>query len=110
MKIVKMYDFRLKNIGESIKNKFIRFRKFIGLNADVFQKQGNNKVDNSKLRHIGDDFKHIPDSVATETTLEGISISKIKFYPEDLKKMEKMSVEECLNYKKYLIEQDRFIL
>ena len=110
MKILKKHNSILRKVSESIRTKLIRFRKTIGLNVDVFHKQSNNKVDNPKIRHIGDNFNHIPDSVTTDATLEGVSISKIKFFSEDLMKMKKMSVDECLKYKKYLIEQKRFTL
>lgn len=35
-------------------------------------------------------------------------IQKIEFYPEDIKKMEKMSLDERIEYKRKLKEQERY--
>lgn len=82
--------------------------KLLGLKRDVFEKSSK-KVEKLVL-HEGDNYTHIPNSITQQDDLTSITLSKIKFYKKDMEKMKNMNDEECLKYKKFLIENKRYKL
>ncbi len=54
------------------------------------------------IRHEGDTFKHTPEFILKDGDTAGITVQKVKFFPEDIKKMRKMSLEERIAYKSEL--------
>lgn len=86
------------NIPNQIKkhfdNKNIKLRTLI---KDVFEKSDKNT--------------RYPNSFsAPEEVFSTGGGSKISFYPEDLKKMEKMNIDEVLAYKEKLINENRYTM
>lgn len=51
-----------------------------------------------------------PESIARDGDYAGIIVSKIEFYPEDIKKINSMSVNEAIAYKAKLIKTGKYIL
>ena len=51
-----------------------------------------------------------PESITSDGDSAGIIISKIKFYPEDIEKLKKMSTNEAIVYKAKLIKLQKYIL
>lgn len=52
--------------------------------------------------------RHIPDSITQENDTLGLQVSKIQFYEDDLKKLEKMSLEDAMKYKAELIDSGKY--
>ena len=56
------------------------------------------------------DEQYIPESITREGDTAGITVSKIRFNPEDIKKKEKMEPAEAIAYKAKLIEAGKYTL
>ena len=54
--------------------------------------------------------EHIPNSITTEEDLSGIKTTKIRFYPEDIEKFQKMSDEDAIKYKAKLIDAGKYTI
>ena len=54
------------------------------------------------------DNKHVPEFVLKDGDTAGIKIKTVKFYPQDIEKMEKMSLEERIAFKGKLKELGRY--
>ena len=108
MKINTYITNKLITLKTSTINLIRKTGTLLGLKKDVFEKSTKN-VEKSVL-HEGDNYTHIPNSITQQDDLSSITVSKIKFYKKDLEKMKKMNDEECLKYKKFLIEQNRYKL
>lgn len=74
------------------------------------KKEGGNKV-----LHEGDKFQHeymitrdIPNCISTSEDVAGIKLKKVLYYPEDVAKMEKMSIDELKEYKKMLKKNGKY--
>jgi len=66
-----------------------------------------------RTKHVMIDGKKVPKSELKfgtwdEADMVGITVKHINLYPDDLKKMEKMSLEEAKIYQRKLIEENRF--
>ena len=107
MKIPNIFSFKVSNVKIKTKSLLGSIKKLFGLKKDIFQKS-EQKIEKTFI-HKGDSFSKIPDSITKVDDLTSISLSKIKFYQDDIEKMKNMSVEECLKYKKYLIENNRYL-
>ena len=90
-----------------------------GLKEDVFEYVSPRPyilVDGKKVyrtKHVMIDGKKVPKSELKfgtwdEADMVGITVKHINLYPDDLRKMEKMSLEEAKIYQRKLIEENRF--
>ena len=66
-----------------------------------------------RTKHVMIDGKKVPKSELKfgtwdEADMVGITVKHINLYPDDLRKMEKMSLEEAKIYQRKLIEENRF--
>lgn len=82
----------LEKIERGIKKTRWNLRSLV---KDVFEKNPAEK-------------KEIPSFIWGPDDYKGTKIIQLKFYPEDIKKMEKMSYEERILFKKQLMEQKRY--
>ena len=91
-----------------------------GLKEDVFEYVSPRPyilVDGKKVyktKHVMIDGKKVPKSQLRfvnwdEADVVGVRGGYLKFYPEDLKKMEKMTTEEQIAYKQKLMDEKRYI-
>lgn len=108
---MKITNFIIKNITsikQQTKTLLGNVKMRFGLQKDLFQKTPKN-INNNNIIHKGDNFLHVPDSINVEGKTDNFTVDKITFFKEDINKMKHMTTEECLNYKKYLIENNRYI-
>ena len=93
----------LKRIKNFFSNSKLKLRTLI---ADVYECHRTNYVivDGKKVRE-----RDIPNFIGRPSDAEGITITRLKYYPEDIKKMEKMNVQEKIKYKNKLIEEKKYI-
>ena len=91
-----------------------------GLKEDVFEYVSPRPyilVNGKKVyrtKHVMIDGKKVPKSQLRfvnwdEADVVGVRGGYLKFYPEDLKKMEKMTTEEQIAYKQKLMDEKRYI-
>ena len=96
------------SIVKRIKNMFVNCTlKLKTLTKDVFERKGNKYIifDGKKMRE-----RDLPNFVTGPSDIEGITWSKIKFYPEDEAIMAKMkTAREQIEYASKLIKARKFI-
>ena len=107
MKITNFIVKSITGIKQQTKTLLGNVKMRFGLQKDLFQKAS--KKTNNNVLHKGDKFLHVPDSINIEGKTDNFSVDKVTFFKEDIKKMEHMTTKECLDYKKYLIENNRYI-
>lgn len=93
----------MKRIKQSFTNKFKRLNTLM---HDVFERNESKYVviDGKKLR-----ARDLPNSISRPEDCQTAIWGEIEFYPEDLDKMKKMNIDECLQFEKELINKKRFI-
>lgn len=81
--------------------------------SDVFTK--TKKDGGQTMLHDGDKFQHeyiktreVPNCISTSNDVAGVKLKKALYFPEDIEKMEKMTVEERREYKKLLKKEGKF--
>lgn len=85
---------------------FQKIGRFFSSNSENVMNNGKKTTQKiqKKLEQKPDEF--IPGFADTE----GMIAKRVKFYPEDIAKMEKMSVDERIKYKGELKKQRRYIV
>lgn len=53
------------------------------------------------------DNEHTPEFVLKDGDTAGITVRKVKFFPEDVEKMAQMSIDERIEYKSMLLEEGK---
>ncbi len=93
----------IKRIRQSFNNKFKRLHSLM---HDVFERNESKYmiIDGKKMRE-----RDIPNSISRPEDCQSAVWGEIEFYPEDIAKMEKMNIDECLQYEKELINKKRFV-
>ena len=107
MKINNLFFKKITNLKQKTTSLLGNIKMRLGLKKDVFQKTGKN-INGNNVVHKGDKFTHIPDSINIEGNVDGFSVDKITFFKKDVEKMKQMTDEECIKYKQYLIEKNRY--
>ncbi len=51
---------------------------------------------------MNNNTNHIPEFILKDGDTAGITVQKVKFFPEDIEKMKKMSLEDRIAYKSRL--------
>ena len=51
---------------------------------------------------------HIPEFITQDGDTAGMTVRVMKFYPEDEEKMAQMSLDEMMEYKAQLIEDEKY--
>ena len=93
----------MKRIKNFFSNGKLKLRTLI---ADVYECHKTNYiiVDGKKVRE-----RDIPNFIGRPSDVEGMTITRLKYYPEDIKKMEGMNIQEKIEYKNKLIEEKKYI-
>ena len=107
MKISPLKNTSNGSIVKRIKNMFSNCRlKLKTLTKDVFENRNKYIVfDGKKIRE-----RDLPNCVTGPSDIEGVTCSKIKFYPEDEAVMAKMkTAREQIEYASKLIKAGKFI-
>ena len=93
----------VKRIKQFFTNGKLKLRTLV---ADVYETHKTNYViiDGKKVRE-----RDLPNCVGRPSDIEGATITRIKYYPEDIKKMEEMTFQEKIAYKHKLIKEKKYI-
>ena len=101
----------IRRIKQSFTRNFCSLKTLV---KDVFERTPDESkyfvLNGRKIRDKGflGGPRELPNSVTGPSDLAGISWGRIVFYPEDIEKMKNMTSRERIEFKKKLIEENRF--